>query len=72
MLSSSDTPNGEVLMIQVMHRHVVDVCRPDGDTWAQRREAHLSKPFEDILSGAGLRHALPDERGVDVELRHVP
>ncbi|CAK9114429.1 unnamed protein product [Durusdinium trenchii] len=37
-------PLGTVLMIQVMHRHVVDVCRPDGDTWAQKREV-FGMPF---------------------------
>eukprot|EP00434_Breviolum_minutum_P012232 symbB.v1.2.010786.t2/scaffold707.1/size170859/7 len=39
----------EVLLIQVMHRHVVDVCRPDGDTWAQRREV-FGMPF--VVSAA--------------------
>jgi len=39
----------EVLLIQVMHRHVVDVCRPDGDTWAQRREV-FGMPF--VMSAA--------------------
>lgn len=39
----------EVLMIQVCHRHVVDVCRPDGNTWAQRREV-FGMPF--VMSAA--------------------
>jgi hypothetical protein len=33
-----------VLLIQAMHRRVVDVCRSDGRTWAQRREV-FGLPF---------------------------
>ncbi|CAE7211749.1 UBP9 [Symbiodinium pilosum] len=34
----------QVLMIQAMHRRVVDVCRSDGRTWSQRREV-FGLPF---------------------------
>jgi len=37
-------PQLRVLMIQAMHRRVVDVCRSDGETWAQRREV-FGLPF---------------------------
>merc|ERR1719174_1297382 len=33
-------PQPRVLLIQAMHRRVVDVCRSDGRTWAQRREVY--------------------------------
>lgn len=38
-----------VLLIQAMHRRVVDVCRSDGRTWAQRREV-FGLPF--VMSAA--------------------
>eukprot|EP00929_Paragymnodinium_shiwhaense_P097776 TRINITY_DN59371_c0_g1_i1.p1 TRINITY_DN59371_c0_g1~~TRINITY_DN59371_c0_g1_i1.p1 ORF type:complete len:2293 (+),score=533.78 TRINITY_DN59371_c0_g1_i1:227-7105(+) len=37
-------PQPRVLLIQAMHRRVVDVCRSDGRTWAQRREV-FGLPF---------------------------
>mmetsp|Transcript_48065 Transcript_48065/g.112321 ORF Transcript_48065/g.112321 Transcript_48065/m.112321 type:complete len:2082 (-) Transcript_48065:260-6505(-) len=37
-------PHPRVLIIQAMHRRVVDVCRSDGRTWAQRREV-FGLPF---------------------------
>lgn len=39
----------QVLMIQAMHRRVVDVCRSDGRTWSQRREV-FGLPF--VMSAA--------------------
>eukprot|EP00930_Biecheleria_cincta_P011970 TRINITY_DN11519_c0_g1_i2.p1 TRINITY_DN11519_c0_g1~~TRINITY_DN11519_c0_g1_i2.p1 ORF type:complete len:2103 (+),score=364.03 TRINITY_DN11519_c0_g1_i2:537-6311(+) len=38
-----------VLMIQAVHRRVVDVCRSDGRTWSQRREV-FGLPF--VMSAA--------------------
>jgi hypothetical protein len=58
-LSSLGTPDEDlkkkkllqprVLLIQAMHRRVVDVCRSDGRTWAQRREV-FGLPF--VMSAA--------------------
>ncbi|CAE8584209.1 unnamed protein product, partial [Polarella glacialis] len=45
----SSQPQVRVLMIQAMHRRVVDVCRSDGRTWAQRREV-FGLPF--VMSAA--------------------
>jgi len=42
-------PQPRVLLIQAMHRRVVDVCRSDGRTWAQRREV-FGLPF--VMSAA--------------------
>lgn len=42
-------PQARVLLIQAMHRRVVDVCRSDGRTWAQRREV-FGLPF--VMSAA--------------------
>lgn len=42
-------PQARVLFIQAMHRRVVDVCRSDGRTWAQRREV-FGLPF--VMSAA--------------------
>eukprot|EP00747_Dinoflagellata_sp_TGD_P039031 gnl/TRDRNA2_/TRDRNA2_140019_c3_seq1.p1 gnl/TRDRNA2_/TRDRNA2_140019_c3~~gnl/TRDRNA2_/TRDRNA2_140019_c3_seq1.p1 ORF type:complete len:712 (+),score=128.47 gnl/TRDRNA2_/TRDRNA2_140019_c3_seq1:194-2137(+) len=38
--SPQKQPALRVLLIQAMHRRVVDVCRSDGRTWAQRREVY--------------------------------
>eukprot|EP00931_Biecheleriopsis_adriatica_P059602 TRINITY_DN35688_c0_g1_i2.p1 TRINITY_DN35688_c0_g1~~TRINITY_DN35688_c0_g1_i2.p1 ORF type:complete len:2117 (+),score=462.65 TRINITY_DN35688_c0_g1_i2:173-6523(+) len=45
----SKNPQPRVLMIQAMHRRVVDVCRSDGRTWSQRREV-FGLPF--VMSAA--------------------
>merc|ERR1719174_3216486 len=42
-------PQPRVLLIQAMHRRVVDVQRSDGRTWAQRREV-FGLPF--VMSAA--------------------
>jgi len=46
---SKKQPQPRVLLIQAMHRRVVDVCRSDGRTWAQRREV-FGLPF--VMSAA--------------------
>lgn len=42
-------PLSRVLLIQAMHRRVVDFCRSDGRTWGQRREV-FGLPF--VMSAA--------------------